>query len=181
MDWTRKVNPVNREKYLGAGFNDYLTKPIFDENILLDAIQRFLPDGPAAPAGAHTGETENLNPSAIERLVRLGGEKFAGDMIDLFFSYGGKKIAEARQAQQAGKLVALADAVHPLKSSAGNVGAVLVQELAKEVESSAREQNAELAGTQLNELECAYAAAKKLLELEKAKLPLPPALPARGL
>ena len=33
----------DREKFLGAGFNDYVTKPIVDETILLDAIQRLLP------------------------------------------------------------------------------------------------------------------------------------------
>jgi two-component system, cell cycle response regulator DivK len=34
----------DREKYLAAGFNDYITKPIVDETILLGAIQRWLPD-----------------------------------------------------------------------------------------------------------------------------------------
>jgi two-component system cell cycle response regulator DivK len=38
----------DREKFIRAGFNDYVTKPIVDENILLDAIQRLLPGGPPA-------------------------------------------------------------------------------------------------------------------------------------
>ena len=32
----------DREKYLTAGFNDYITKPIVDETILLGAIERWL-------------------------------------------------------------------------------------------------------------------------------------------
>ncbi len=32
----------DREKYLSAGFNDYITKPIVDETILLAAIDRWL-------------------------------------------------------------------------------------------------------------------------------------------
>ena len=39
----------DREKYLASGFNDYITKPIVDETILLAAIERWLatprPDG----------------------------------------------------------------------------------------------------------------------------------------
>jgi CheY-like chemotaxis protein len=38
----------DREKFIRAGFNDYVTKPIVDENVLLDAIQRLLPGGPPA-------------------------------------------------------------------------------------------------------------------------------------
>jgi two-component system sensor histidine kinase/response regulator len=33
----------DREKYLGAGFNDYVSKPIVDETLLLAAIERALP------------------------------------------------------------------------------------------------------------------------------------------
>jgi two-component system cell cycle response regulator DivK len=32
----------DREKYLAAGFNEYVTKPILDEDVLLQAIQRCL-------------------------------------------------------------------------------------------------------------------------------------------
>ena len=32
----------DREKFIGAGFNDYVTKPIVDEDVLIGAIQRCL-------------------------------------------------------------------------------------------------------------------------------------------
>jgi CheY-like chemotaxis protein len=38
----------DRDKYLAAGFNDYVTKPIVDETVLLDAIKQLLPDSPPA-------------------------------------------------------------------------------------------------------------------------------------
>ena len=36
----------DREKYLSEGFNDYITKPIVDETVLFDAIERRLAEAP---------------------------------------------------------------------------------------------------------------------------------------
>ena len=38
----------DREKFLSAGFDEYVTKPILDEKLLLDAIRRLLSHKPAA-------------------------------------------------------------------------------------------------------------------------------------
>ena len=35
----------DRERFLDAGFNDYITKPIVDESLLLNAIDRWLSGG----------------------------------------------------------------------------------------------------------------------------------------
>jgi CheY-like chemotaxis protein len=32
----------DRDKYLSIGFDDYVTKPIIDEDVLIDAIERCL-------------------------------------------------------------------------------------------------------------------------------------------
>ena len=90
-------------------------------------------------------------------------------------SYGAKKLAEARLAQQAGNLAALAAAAHPLKSSAGNVGATACRNWPRRSNYPQRRQKAELAGAQLGELERAFAEAEKFLEAERARLAEPPA------
>jgi two-component system, cell cycle response regulator DivK len=36
----------DRERYLAAGFDGYVPKPIVDERVLIDAIERLLPGGP---------------------------------------------------------------------------------------------------------------------------------------
>lgn len=38
----------DREKFLATGFDDYVTKPILDETLLLEAIRRLLSESPAA-------------------------------------------------------------------------------------------------------------------------------------
>jgi HPt (histidine-containing phosphotransfer) domain-containing protein len=159
----------DREKYLAAGFSDYVTKPIVDETILLEAIQKQLSRSPAAPSSP-SPESNPMQVAAIERLRKLGGDEFVKQMIDLFLDYTETKIADARKAGAAGDLAALAKAVHPIKSSAGNIGANRVQELAARLEQLGKQPTG---GGELNrllgELEFAFAEAKQVLEAEKSK------------
>lgn len=120
-------------------------------------------------------ESNAFDPAAIERLRKLGGDKFAGDMIDLFLSYVGAKVAEARQAQVADNLAGVATATHAIKSSAGNVGALQVQTLATQAEHSAKNAMRDAAAEAVAALERAFAEIKPLLEAEKSKLKPNPA------
>lgn len=119
----------------------------------------------------------HLDPAAMERLQRLGGRAFVVKMIDLFASYGGEKLAAANSALQAGNLNGIADAVHPIKSSAGNIGAKRVQALAQQIEQLARQSQGEALPQLLDELDAAFVAAKN--ELEQIKIS-PGQLPGDG-
>jgi CheY-like chemotaxis protein len=155
----------DREKYLGAGFNDYVTKPIVDEGVLLGAIKKLLSGSPSAtPAVANAPRQLE---TALENLRRLGGAKFAAEMIELFFEYTQTKLTEAREAYAAGNNDGLAKAVHPIKSSAGNVGAARVAELAAQIENVARQKHMSELGGLLGELEGAFADIKPKLEAGK--------------
>jgi HPt (histidine-containing phosphotransfer) domain-containing protein len=114
-----------------------------------------------------------LDPAALERLNRLGGDKFVREMIELFLDYAARKLAEARQAQQAGDLKGVQKAVHPIKSSAGNVGAVRMQELATRLETEAESGLAEAVAPDLAELEQAFAVVRQELAAAKQNLPPP--------
>jgi len=156
----------DREKYLTAGFNDYVTKPIVDEDVLLGAIQKLLAGAAAAPPPSPQPNLPRQLEAALDNLKRLGGAKFAAEMIDLFFEYTQTKLTEARQACAAGNAEGVAKAVHPIKSSAGNVGACRVQELAAQIEQTARQPGADL-GPLLGELESAFTEIKPKLEAGK--------------
>jgi len=104
-------------------------------------------------------DTKLIDETALERLQRLGGDAFVRQMLELFITYAPKRVGAARAAEQSNNLTALANAVHPLKSSAGQVGAVRVSDLAAEIESLAEAGDA-AAVARLSELE---------LEVEKVK------------
>jgi len=108
-----------------------------------------------------------LDPAALERLRRLGGDEFILKMTDLFLSYSAQKIGEARQALEAANPADLAKAMHAMRSSAGNVGALEVQDLAARIERLATQSQTHSLAALMQELELAFARTK--LELENRR------------
>jgi two-component system sensor histidine kinase/response regulator len=116
-------------------------------------------------------DENSLDTAAIARLRKLGGDKFVGDMIDLFFQYAPQRLAAARAAAEAGDLQALDRAVHPLKSSAGQIGARRVEDLATQIERLAMDKQADTIRPLLPKLEEAITQVKPLLERERSQPP----------
>ena len=113
------------------------------------------------------GDDSSLDTAAIARLRKLGGDKFVGAMIDLFFQYAPQRLAAARASAQAGDLQAVEEAVHPLKSSAGQIGAQRVQDLAAQIEKLAMDKQADAIPPLLPQLEEAIIQVQPLLQRER--------------
>jgi HPt (histidine-containing phosphotransfer) domain-containing protein len=75
--------------------------------------------------------------AALERIQQLGGDDLLAQMIDLFLEHAPQKLETARCGRGSGDMKAVAFGLHSIKSSADNLGAQRLRELAEEMESLA--------------------------------------------
>lgn len=101
----------------------------------------------------------------LEQLRKLGGQGLISKMADLFMSHAEPAMREAAEAYSAGDLDSVRRAAHSLKSSAGNLGARRVQELADQIEQLAEQRSADIQAL-LTDLQDAYLKAKVRLAQE---------------
>lgn len=106
--------------------------------------------------------------AAFDNLQALGDEEFVVEMIDLFLEAGSEKLDEAKTSFTADDLTTLGRAVHSLKSSAANLGADELSDLARQAELLARQQESAPVGALLPRLEQAFTATRARLTQRKA-------------
>jgi HPt (histidine-containing phosphotransfer) domain-containing protein len=111
-----------------------------------------------------------LDKATIEKLREIGGKEFALQMIDLFLSYVPQKLAEGRAAAAAGNWSGVQKAVHPIKSSAGNIGARPLRDLAAHIEQLAVDRQSETIDARLTELNAEYQHVQEQLQEVRGKL-----------
>jgi two-component system sensor histidine kinase BarA len=101
------------------------------------------------------------------RLEELGGKPFVSRMIDVFVSSARKQLASAWQSERDGDHLAISRAAHSLKSSARNLGAVRVAELADQIEDRAADGMDAVLSQLLTDLEAAFARAEAFLAQQR--------------
>lgn len=110
-----------------------------------------------------------LTPARLDMLRRVGGDKLIRELIDLLLEGAPRKLAAARAALTSGNAVEVGRVAHALTSSAGNLGAVEMQQAAYVLERCAAGGSDGLAD-RLAELEAAWERARGVLEETKRGL-----------
>ena len=98
-------------------------------------------------------EDNGLDSAAIERLHKLGGPVLVRRMLDIFLENAPVRMADARRGIDEDNLDAVERGVHSMRSSAGNVGATRLMELAEEAEDLAEQRTSEGLGDILTAVE----------------------------
>jgi HPt (histidine-containing phosphotransfer) domain-containing protein len=108
-------------------------------------------------------DSQVLDPSAMDRLKRIGGDRLIGKMLVSFDAFATEKVAEIHHATSAGNWTDAGRAAHALKSSAGNVGATVLQRLSFEVECAGRDEDGERIPGLVADLSAAFDEARAAL------------------
>lgn len=146
----------DRERCIGAGMDDFLSKP-FSSQELQAILERWtkatLPvhDGPPTviDGGTCAPQTESpLSKKALDQLLamrRPGREDIVARVIRSYLCETTKQLESVNAMLAAGELAGVARVAHTLKSSCATIGATALSRVLAEVESSARQGGEDLA------------------------------------
>jgi CheY-like chemotaxis protein len=132
----------DREKFLAAGMNDYISKPV-DKQLLLKVLEKWLPESSAAAQDATANETASqpsqvLDINTLEQLARDTSPEMLPRMLAAFLEEAASRVKAISQHLSPPAVEQLQREAHSLKSSAGTFGAFELQQLALELELACR-------------------------------------------
>ena len=163
---TANAMKSDREACMKAGMNDYLSKPI-DPEELAKVISTQLMNQHIASA-----QPDEVKPSTkavvFDRqgfLARIGGdEKVLEKVIDCFILQDvPMQIRALHEAIGKNDSVQARHRAHNLKGAAGTVGAIALQEAAKDLEMSAKEGNLSRAPEQMRLIKESFSILKQII------------------
>ncbi|OPX93357.1 MAG: Autoinducer 2 sensor kinase/phosphatase LuxQ [Syntrophorhabdus sp. PtaB.Bin006] len=179
----------DREVCLGAGMDDYLSKP-FRQDQLAGMLSYWVEGIPPRTSLLQTGraqstDAENNNRyvagpvsaapvidratiDVISTLQQPGTPDLVHRMISVYLDDSEKKLQELRRGVRASQASLIHEIAHSLKSASATIGALALAALLKELEAMGRSQTLEGVSTLLGRIEQEYEAAKAELKKEMA-------------
>ncbi|MGZ5161740.1 MAG: c-type heme family protein [Burkholderiales bacterium] len=131
----------DRERCLTSGMDDYLAKPFKEEqlwNVLVKWIKRENSDVVEAESKPSDSTLDIAVLDNIRRLQRPGAPNLLHKVVSIFLAEGPELLQTMHGAIATANDTALLRAVHKLKSSSANLGAVKLAELCKAMETQAQ-------------------------------------------
>ena len=164
---TANALPGDAEKCFAAGMDQYLSKPFTVEQ-LHAILESFAAPGEAPDAAPDVRPgAAALDPKTVGRIQALaaaGRHDLLPRLAALFISSSAPLVATVRRAVGEANLEALLQAAHALKSSSGNVGALALSSLCRDLETACRNGDVEGAKALVERLYHAHAAVLAALE-----------------
>jgi signal transduction histidine kinase/CheY-like chemotaxis protein/HPt (histidine-containing phosphotransfer) domain-containing protein len=135
----------DREKFMAAGMNDYLSKPVTKRR-LLETLGKWLPAQQTNLPVTGSNTTAEKSPDQIldttvfEQLARDTSAEIVPKMLDAFCRETRERISRLKQAHENGSIgmEELQHESHTLKSSAATFGATGLHRIARDVEAACR-------------------------------------------
>jgi HPt (histidine-containing phosphotransfer) domain-containing protein len=145
------------EEYLGAGMNDYVTKP-FQPALLLAKLERLAEGKPPEIARAPLHQAlPVLDTTNLEELASALPADNLAALVTLYLHDAEGHLLEIAVRERAADWNGVARQAHMLVSSAGNLGALRTSALAREVEHVCRREEPDRVAPLLDDLRRACA------------------------
>ena len=127
----------DRERYLDAGMDDYLAKPITPEQ-LATVLERWVPAVSAHAPGARPrhepGPGDPVDWEMVADLVAMTPPDFVDELLTLFFRDSAKALTELRLAWREDDLEAWRRMAHKLRGACATLGARVMMDLCARME-----------------------------------------------
>ena len=143
----------DRERCLQAGMNDYLTKPIKPQELLLK-LDMWLPQGSLEPVSQPTAVTALANNTAPEELLQfdsaamlhrlMGDNELARQIMNMFLDDAPEQLKILENLINNRSLQQASDQAHKIAGAASNLSVNRFHAITKTIEAECRDNNADM-------------------------------------